>query len=389
MAEATKLANGIKSPARGSTNWYEDLKTNWTALDSHLGNKDLHVTAGNKTAWTKTGADLAAHKADISVHLRDGDRETLTRADRTAESLTAHEADEAKHLAEGEREKWDAAAASAAGHAADAARHLTPEQAAAIAGAASDSAVVHLSGAETVSGTKSFANNAVVAHAGTTAGWFIDPSGLPKGGKPAETLTQCFRVRDSTGAVAAEFAAQEYNTGNRRAYIRVNDGSVDRRVHLLLTPAGACSFGPANGADGITLGDGSHKWAQINGVAPAALGFPYFSKAADLKAEIGEAALTEAGASYVSAEVGWLVLYAPGATRVTAGTGWWMDEGIERLVMPLPGGGQTVTIKVTGGKVSVAKFVPCLGRTDAAAALLEPDFEKPTFRLPPEDEGGE
>lgn len=336
------LTNGIISPEDGNTDWGADLRSNWQKIDQHLGDGSAHITGEERQTLT-----TAAEQAKT-----------------TAAALTAHT--ENSEI------------------------HLTAEQAAKIAAAADDSAVVHLTGAETIAGTKTFSNNPIMhTDSAQTAGWFIDCGNLPHGSAPAETITQCWRVRDAKNTVAAEFAAQEYGTGNRRAYMRVADGEKDRRVHLLLTPGGVCTFGPANGADGITLGDGSHKWAQINGVAPAALGFPYFSKAADLKAEIGEAALTEAGASYVTAEVGWLVLYAPGATRVTAGTGWWMDEGIERLVMPLPGGGQTVTIKVTGGKVSVAKFVPCLGRTDAAAALLEPDFEKPTFRLPPEDEGGE
>lgn len=301
------LTNGIISPEDGNTDWGADLRSNWQKIDQHLGDGSAHITGEERQTLT-----TAAEQAKT-----------------TAAALTAHT--ENSEI------------------------HLTAEQAAKIAAAADDSAVVHLTGAETIAGTKTFSNNPIMrADSATTAGWFIDCGNLPHGSAPAETITQCWRVRDAENTVAAEFAAQEYGTGNRRAYMRVSDGEKDRRVHLLLTPGGVCTFGPANGADGIELGSSSAKWAKINGVSPGALSFPVFSQAVDIKEEA-------AAGSYTAPECGWIAIHADGAT-ITANTGWWGASGSGWLLIPA-GNGQKFTIKVTGGEIGTAYFVPTLGRT--------------------------
>lgn len=128
------LTNGIYLPAEGERNCYEGLAANWTALDGliggynvHIGNTAIHVTAEDKAAWNgKADASaLTAHTGDTTIHVTSADKQ----------AWDGHVADSVKHVTAADKAKWDA-----------------------VTSKADDSDVVHKSGNETITGTKTFEN---------------------------------------------------------------------------------------------------------------------------------------------------------------------------------------------------------------------------------------
>ena len=175
------LTNGIYLPAEGERNCYEGLAANWTFLDgmiggynAHIGNATIHVTSADKQAWNgKADASaLTAHTGDTTIHVTAEDKQAwdghvadttihVTSADKQAwngkadaSALTAHTGDTTIHVTSADKQAWN-------GHVADSVKHVTAEDKAkwdAVTSKAADSAVVHKSGDETITGNKTFSS---------------------------------------------------------------------------------------------------------------------------------------------------------------------------------------------------------------------------------------
>ena len=203
------LTNGIYLPNEGERNCYSGLAANWNAVDTlkgnyslHAINVDIHVTAAEKEAWDgKADASaLTAHTGDTTIHVTAEDKQAwngkadasaltahtgnttihVTAEDKQAwngkadaSALTAHTGDTTIHVTSADKQAWNGHVADSVkhvtaedkeawdGHVADSVKHVTAEDKAkwdAVTSKAADSAVVHKSGDETITGNKTFSS---------------------------------------------------------------------------------------------------------------------------------------------------------------------------------------------------------------------------------------
>ena len=167
----------------------------------------------------------------------------------------------------------------------------------AVASKAADSEVVHLAGAETISGDKTF-TGAVVTHnitpatdntysLGTTSKRWTDlyasknisiyEHGLTFGTTPAAPAYFGFRYYDNAGNVYGDLLFNSNSNGINQLRLRCRntDGTntYDRQISLVVTPAGITQLVP-NTTGAFDLGRASAKWKTLNGINPGALSLP-------------------------------------------------------------------------------------------------------------------
>ena len=167
----------------------------------------------------------------------------------------------------------------------------------AVASKAADNAVVHLAGAETITGDKTF-TGAVVTRDITpeTNGsyqlgssrlkWtrfygseslFLNYQGLTFGTPPAEAVYFGLRLNDNTGAVYGDVLAKSDPDGHNaiRFRCRNTDGTntYDRQISLIVQQNGITQFIP-NASGVFDLGRATLKWKTLNGINPGALSLP-------------------------------------------------------------------------------------------------------------------
>lgn len=65
----TILTNGIQLPDKGSVDWYSSMESNYSLIDTHLGNTDIHVTAEDKANWDSKQGSLSQAQLDAIVQV--------------------------------------------------------------------------------------------------------------------------------------------------------------------------------------------------------------------------------------------------------------------------------------------------------------------------------
>ena len=60
----TTLNSGLQLPDKGSVDWYSSMQTNYSLLDNHLENTDIHVTAEDKANWNSKQGSLSQAQLD-------------------------------------------------------------------------------------------------------------------------------------------------------------------------------------------------------------------------------------------------------------------------------------------------------------------------------------
>ena len=60
----TTLNSGLQLPDKGSVDWYSSMQTNYSLLDNHLENTDIHVTAEDKANWDSKQGSLSQAQLD-------------------------------------------------------------------------------------------------------------------------------------------------------------------------------------------------------------------------------------------------------------------------------------------------------------------------------------
>lgn len=288
----------------------------------------------------------------------------------------------------------------------------------AVASKAADDAVVHLAGAETITGDKTFTGT-VVTHnitpetdntysLGTSSlkwggvyansyyygstQWGLDQrnewtadnivakdtsptiwlkiTNLTRGTPPSGTVTADFGVRAANENLISQLATQITTNGNTYVYSRANDGTRDQRVGIFLDATNdTVNYRTAsNGV--VNLGDSSHKWKSFNGINPGALGMPSPSSAMiNISSSITN--LDGTANSYTPGVNGWLVLRVNNATGnyiyvQQGGSGHFtrVDSGGDgtNLYLLFPVRADTaVTIQIVAQSGLIARLYPCQG----------------------------
>ena len=170
----------------------------------------------------------------------------------------------------------------------------------AIATKAADSDVVHLAGAETISGDKTFTGS-VDTHnltpetdntysLGTTSKRWTDlyasknihiyEQGLTFGTTPTTSAYFGLRYYDNTGNVYGDLLFNSNANGSNYLRLRCRNtngtDTYDRQVQLYVKTDGTTQFLPNN--SGVTeLGTSGNKWKTLNGINPGALSLPNLS----------------------------------------------------------------------------------------------------------------
>lgn len=167
----------------------------------------------------------------------------------------------------------------------------------AVASKAADNAVVHLAGAETITGDKTFTGatathnltpetNATYQLGATGLRWtrifasdsvFVHYQGLSFGTPPTTATYFGLRLNDDSGAVYGDVLAKTDPDGHNaiRVRCRNTDGTntYDRQISLIVQQNGTTQYIPS--ASGVfDLGRASAKWKTLNGINPGALSLP-------------------------------------------------------------------------------------------------------------------
>lgn len=170
----------------------------------------------------------------------------------------------------------------------------------AVASKAADNAVVHLAGAETITGDKTFTGatathditpeaNGLYQLGSSSLRWtrfygadsiFLHYQGLTFGTPPTQATYFGLRLNDNTGAIYGDVLAKSDPDGHNalRLRCRNTDGTntYDRQISLIVNSSGVTQFVP-NATGIFDLGRASAKWATLNGINPGALSLPNFS----------------------------------------------------------------------------------------------------------------
>ena len=294
----------------------------------------------------------------------------------------------------------------------------------AVASKAADNAVVHLAGAETISGDKTF-TGATATHNITpeTTGtyslgsssyqwasvyartyyyngtqWGLDTSNEWTGHNKFVSPNTNFGFKSSTAEAGSYTASSNWiywqdKNDFQDAYIARDiwgDGSDSLRIAITSKRSNGapsttgtavdCGFSiniHANGSKSITpfdnggtdLGTSSNKWKTLNGINPGALGMPSTGAArVDISSSITD--LTGADISYTPPVNGWLMLRIDGAV----GNLLYVQQSSYGLINRVDGMGSDyiyinfpfqanipLTIKVKGTSGLIARYYPCLG----------------------------
>lgn len=262
----------------------------------------------------------------------------------------------------------------------------------AVASKAADADVVHLAGAETITGDKTF-TGAVVTHnitpetdgtyaLGTstyrwlsvysTTNYFINRPILTFGTPPSASDYFGYRYNDNKGAVFGDllFCAHKDGQNYLRMRCRNTDGTntYDREMRLQVNRNGTTWVIP-NTSNTIDLGTSSNKWKTLNGINPGSLGMPAAGSArVDISSVITD--LTGADITFNPPVSGWLFLRIDGAV----GNMLYVQQSSYGLINRVDGNGTdyiylnfpfqanvNLTIKVKGTSGLLARYYPCLG----------------------------
>ena len=296
---SSTLSEGVRVPDIGSVNWGADVNFNWGLLNTALANISGNVKTDVANTWTATQTFSETISGSIdgvaarAVNDEDGNNIKTALAGKQP-SLSQSQLDAVNSGV-------TAAAVRQIGTNADNISSLQT----AVSGKAADNAVVHLAGAETISGDKTF-TGAVVTHnitpetdgtytLGTstyrwlsvysTANYFINRPILTFGTPPSNSDYFGYRYNDNTGAVFGDLLLCAHKDGQNylRMRCRNTDGTntYDREMRLHVNRNGTTWVIP-NTSSVIDLGTSTNKWKTLNGINPGALSIPDLSSYVDI-----------------------------------------------------------------------------------------------------------
>lgn len=271
----------------------------------------------------------------------------------------------------------------------------------AIATKAADSAVVHLAGAETITGNKTFTGAVVtrditpetdntyslgtsslkwadIQTAGMSCwGTYVYQTGITAAAQGTQSTAINYTVLSTitTDATPNFFCRQQISISSALTqyalYLRMYDSNgdltADNAVIYRLTSSGLNIFPRTSGT--ADLGTSGNKWKTLNGINPGALSLPASgSSRVDISSSITD--LTGADISYTPTVNGWLMLRIDGAV----GNFLYVQQSSYGLINRVDGAGTeyiyinfpfqanvALTIKVKGTSGLIARYYPCLG----------------------------
>lgn len=161
----------------------------------------------------------------------------------------------------------------------------------AVATKAADSAVVHLAGAETISGNKTFTGS--VLNDGSyekTQETAIDVRTNPSANQASDVIKIWSGAQSTRGDYLGGMSFGQLPDGSLRFQwvcfgYPVSGNPYQRRVNLRSYRDGSCAFYPETN-NGINLGISSAKWKTLNGINPGALSLPSHSVYIDISSSI-------------------------------------------------------------------------------------------------------
>lgn len=284
---SSTLSEGVRVPDIGSVNWGADVNFNWGLLNTALANISGNVKTDVANTWTATQTFSETISGSITRAVGDEDGNNIKSALAGKQSSLSQSQLDACN---------SGITASAVQQIGTNASNISGLQTA-VSSKAADNAVVHLAGAETISGDKTF-TGAVVTHnitpetdntysLGTASKRWTDlyasknisiyEDGLTFGTVPTASAYFGFRYYDSTGNVYGDMLFNSNSNGSNflRLRCRNTDGTntYDRQVQISVKRDGTTQFLPNN--SGVTeLGTSGNKWKSLNGINPGALSFP-------------------------------------------------------------------------------------------------------------------
>lgn len=273
---STVLSNGVIVPDVGSTNWASDLETNWTLLNALIGAVGANVRLDRPNIWTaaQTFSDGIYGDLDgtaaMAVSDANGNEIATTYALKTEVTALAT----------------------------------------AVSGKAADSEVVHLAGAETITGDKTHDANLGITGNHLFA-W--DRPQVTIGTNPTSGVyfgTQ--RFRDSNGDTFLLIRGTVNANGNTFYSYALYPWSAPTEARgwtLSTTPNASISY--FNPIGEVNLGSTSSKWQSINGINPGALSLPKIVSAESITLDTTNWDYTGANwnALDTSAMTGWGYIY--------------------------------------------------------------------------------
>ena len=379
------LTNGIYLPDEGEVRCYDGLAANWTTLDSvvggyraHVANENIHITSEERSKWD-TGVTQAYVLRYASVSLTAlgtvafsslDNTDNIKISDKVLDSegklfvLTA--VDTANSTATLSALLIDLSKDS------DLSNYYTkPETDTLLSNKATDSYVMHLSGNETAAGQKTFSNMS------SFLGSYL-------GNESSTNERTNFYLRsnrdtaDKSGAYISRFRPNKNQgglVGSDNSFISISFLENETRYTRCF------DFGLTDwDADGVpqtyyltsptskgALGISSRKWQTINGLEPSSLSLPSGNTADRVDISSYITAFDGTTNSYTPPANGWVSISADSCTEIYVFLNnlWGVNNtkptaGAIRVMIPVLKG-VVVAIRVTGGTLNFARFIPCQG----------------------------
>ncbi len=343
---STVLSNGVIVPDVGSTNWAADLETNWTLLNALIGAVGANVRLDRPNIWT------AAQTFSEGIY---GD------LDGTA-SMAVSDAN-GNEIATTYALKTDVTALATA-----------------VSGKAADADVVHLAGAETITGDKTFTGAVTFDGWPLATGFQQTKATISTDVAPSSTQYFGYNYANNNDGqtLLHHRAFVSANTLNNtlRYWVRPNTSTGDNFGGFQVVAYGdgstVATFKPRGNLEpydtnyGANLGSSSNKWQSLNGINPGALSLPSHSAYIDILSSITHTDwtvnyYTPAINGYIALNVNGCAIIQPyGAYGISAG---FYDGTIRindlRVCLPVIAN-QTYEIWVLG-TVNEARLFACLG----------------------------
>lgn len=354
----------IGTSATDLTNYYTKaevdgkllLKANASDLTSHTGDTTIHVTASDKTKWTNSANTHVLRLALSALTPSTSDNSFSNLDDSTALKVGDKVMDTAGVL-------FEVTAIDTA--------NSTFTIGTSLVDLATDSDVVHRSGDETVNGTKTFKNMIP-----------IDGTYLGNESSTNERTNLCLRSNrdtpDLSGAYISRFRPNKNQgalSGSDNSFISIsfleNETRYTRCFDFGLTDWGADGIPQtyyfiSPGSKGA-LGTSSRKWQTINGLEPSVLSLPSGNNSDRLDISSYITAFDGTTNSYTPLANGWLSISVNNSTEVYVFLNnlYGVDNnrptaGSIRVTLPVLKG-IAVAIRITGGSLAYARFIPCQG----------------------------
>ncbi len=370
---SSTLSEGVRVPDIGSTSWGADVNFNWGLLNTALANISGNVKVDAENTWTapQTFTETVSGSIDGVAARAVGDED--------GNNIKAALAGKQSSLSQSQLDACNSGiTASAVQQIGTNADNISDLQTA-VSGKAADADVVHLAGAETITGDKTF-TGAVATHnvtpeanatyaLGDSTKWYRDTytntvwvQGVRAPGTSNALILAAMETWEDGARI---FMYGKDYVGGSQIYADIdhNDGNHNKTGVQLDTRG----FFPAGVSRHLGLADANNRWLTFNGINPGALGMPNNSAYIDISSSISDRAY---GAnSFVAAATGWISI-GSFATAIqiaddTAGmtiAGLPGSDGYASVFLPVRANDNIrVLINQTSTTFQSFRLLPCLG----------------------------